>query len=144
MSSYFPIEFLILKFIWITYTLYAFYFRNSFKISIQFNTSQVSRARLQGTAQKESRGWLNALPVSSLGTLLDSESFRVAIALTVGADICIPHSCRWGAGRWTVGVYMACPANKEQAAFQDIRQWMMWLRERFKKPAYHRFWSLLG
>ena len=42
---------------------------------------QMSRARLLATAQKESGAWLNALPVSSLGTLLDSESFRVAIAL---------------------------------------------------------------
>ena len=56
---------------------------------------QVSRARLLATAQRERAGaWLNALPVSSLGTLLDSESFRVAIALRVGADVCIPHSCR--------------------------------------------------
>ena len=29
-----------------------------------------------------------------VGTLLDPESFRVAIALRVGADVCIPHSCR--------------------------------------------------
>ena len=57
---------------------------------------QVSRVRLLATAQKESGAWLNALPVSSLGTLLDSESFRVAIALRVGADVCIPHSCRCG------------------------------------------------
>ena len=55
---------------------------------------QVSRARLMATAQKESGAWLNALPVSSLGTLLDPESFRVANALRVGADVCIPHSCR--------------------------------------------------
>ena len=40
----------------------------------------VSRARLLDTALKESGAWLNALPVSSHGTLLDSESFRVAIA----------------------------------------------------------------
>lgn len=57
---------------------------------------QVSRARLLATAQKESGAWLNALPVPSLGTLMDSESFRVAIALRVGADVCIPHSCRCG------------------------------------------------
>ena len=35
-------------------------------------------------------------PVSSLGTLLDPESVRMAIALRVGADVCIPHSCRCG------------------------------------------------
>ena len=57
---------------------------------------QVSRARLMATAQKESGAWLNALPVSSLGTLLDSEVFRVAIAIRVGADVCIPHSCPRG------------------------------------------------
>ena len=57
---------------------------------------QVSRARLITTTQKESWAWLNALPVSSLGTLLDPESFRVAIALRVGADVCIPHSCSCG------------------------------------------------
>ena len=57
---------------------------------------QVSRARLLATAQKESGAWLNSLPVSSLGTLLDSESFRVVIALRVGADDCIPQSCRCG------------------------------------------------
>ena len=58
--------------------------------------NQVSRARLMATAQKKGRAWLNALKVSSLGTLLDPESFRVAIALRVGADVCIPHSCRCG------------------------------------------------
>ena len=55
---------------------------------------QMSRARLLATAQRESGAWLNALPVSSLGKLLDSESFRVAIALREGADLCSPHSCR--------------------------------------------------
>ena len=54
----------------------------------------MSRARLMATAQKENGVWLNALPVSSVGTLLHPESFKVAIALRVGADICIPHFCR--------------------------------------------------
>ena len=80
---------------------------------------QVSRARLMATAQKESGAWLNALPFSSLGTLLDPESFRVAIALRVGADVCILAAT---VGGWTVGVCMACPANTVLAAFQGIRQ----------------------
>ena len=54
------------------------------------------KARLLATVQKQSGAWLSTLPVSLFGTLLDSESFRVAIALRVGADVCIPHSCRWG------------------------------------------------
>ena len=37
---------------------------------------------------------LNVLPVLSLGTLLNSVSFRVATALRVGTDVCIPHSNR--------------------------------------------------
>ena len=53
----------------------------------------MSRVKLLATAQKENGAWLNALSVSSLGTLLDSESFRVAIALRTVADVCIPHSC---------------------------------------------------
>ena len=82
---------------------------------------QVSRARLMATTQKESGAWLNALPVSSLGTLLDSESFRVANW---------PSPSEWAlmsvflilaaAGRWTVEVCMACPANTVLAAFQGI------------------------
>ena len=104
---------------------------------------QVCRARLLARAQRESGAWLDALPVSSLGTLLDSESFRVAIALRVGADVVfLIHVVP--AGGWTVGVCMVCPADTVLAAFQGIRQWMTWLRERFKKPACHQFWSLLG
>ena len=57
---------------------------------------QVSKARLLATAQRKSGAWLNALPVLSLGTLLDSKSFRVAIAFRVGDDVCIPHFCRCG------------------------------------------------
>ena len=56
----------------------------------------VSRARLMATAQKESGAWLNALPGSSLGTLSNPERFIVAIAVSVGGDVCIPHSCRFG------------------------------------------------
>ena len=66
---------------------------------------QVSRARLLATAQRENGAWLNALPVSSLGTLLDSDSFRVAIALRVGADVCISHSCNSGGRMDSMGLH---------------------------------------
>ena len=68
---------------------------------------QVSRARLLSTAQKESGAWLNALPVSSLGTLLDSESIRVAIALRE-ALMFVFLILAVAAGGWTVGVCMVC------------------------------------
>ena len=57
---------------------------------------QVSRARILASSCKESGLWLQALPVPSLGTLLDSETFRIAVALRVGADVCEPHKCRCG------------------------------------------------
>lgn len=57
---------------------------------------QISRARLLAASSRESGLWLHALPVPSLGTLLDPESFRVAIALRVGAEVCVSHSCRCG------------------------------------------------
>ena len=82
---------------------------------------QMSRARLMATAQKESGARLNALQVSSLGTLLDSESFRVVIALRVGADVCIPHSCRCGGRMDSRGLHgLSCKYSA--AAFQGIRQ----------------------
>ena len=65
------------------------------------------RARLLAMAQKERGAWPNAFPVSSLGTLLDSETFRV-IASEVGG--------------WTVEVCMAYPAKTVLAAFHGIRQ----------------------
>ena len=89
---------------------------------------QVSRARFLATTQRESGAWLNALPVSSLGTLLDSESFRVVIAL--GADIFIPHSCRCGERIYTRGLHgLFCK----------------YIAGRFPRhSACHQFWSLLG
>ena len=57
---------------------------------------QVSRARLLAASCRESGLWLHVLPVPSLGTFLDPESFRVAVALRVGADVCEPHTCRCG------------------------------------------------
>ncbi|XP_074028333.1 ubiquitin carboxyl-terminal hydrolase 10-B-like [Leptinotarsa decemlineata] len=40
------------------------------------------QARLKAVTTKESGAWLNALPVASLGTLLDDESFRISIENT--------------------------------------------------------------
>ena len=70
--------------------------------SVFHEANQVSGTRFLATAQKESGAWLNALPVSSLVKLLDSESFNAATNLRVGADVCIPHSfrCSWRMGNW--------------------------------------------
>lgn len=57
---------------------------------------QISRARLMASACRESGLWLNALPSPAIGTLLDSETLRIAVSLRVGAEVCEPHTCRCG------------------------------------------------
>ena len=57
---------------------------------------QVGRARLLAATCKESGVWLNAVPVPSLGTQLDPEVLRIALALRIGAKVCEPHPCRCG------------------------------------------------
>lgn len=59
--------------------------------------NQFGRARLLNAATSESGAWLHALPSASLGTLLDNETVRIAIALRVGADVCHAHYCKCGA-----------------------------------------------
>ena len=64
--------------------------------SLLESADQVTRARILACSCRESGLWLHALPVPTLGTLLDSETFRIAIALRVGAEVCEPHRCRCG------------------------------------------------
>jgi hypothetical protein len=45
---------------------------------------------------KESGAWLNVIPSRNLGTLLDNESFRIAVSLRLGLTICHPHTCKCG------------------------------------------------
>ena len=60
------------------------------------SSDQLARARILASSCKESGVWLHAFPVLSLGTMLEPETFRIAIALRVGADVCEPHKCRCG------------------------------------------------
>jgi hypothetical protein len=57
---------------------------------------QTARARLLAASCKESGLWLHAVPVPSLGTQLDPETLRIAVALRVGSKICEQHPCRCG------------------------------------------------
>ena len=65
----------------------------------------LKRIRCVEPEERESGAWLSALPFSSLWTLLDSESFTVAIDLRVGTDVCIPHTCRCGGRRDSRGLH---------------------------------------
>ena len=57
---------------------------------------QFSRARILAAAAPRSGAWLQAVPSTSAGLLLDRESLRTAVSYRVGSDICIPHPCRCG------------------------------------------------
>jgi hypothetical protein len=54
------------------------------------------KARVKAAATKESGCWLNAIPIPSLGNLLDDSTLRISIALRLGAEVCRPHKCQCG------------------------------------------------
>ena len=53
-------------------------------------------ACLAAASQPASGAWLQAIPSSSTGTLLDDEAARLAVALRLGLPVCEPHPCRCG------------------------------------------------
>ena len=55
------------------------------------------KARLRAAASKKSGAWLDALPVSSLGNLLDNDGLRISVGLRLGANLCEEHTCKCGA-----------------------------------------------
>jgi hypothetical protein len=59
-------------------------------------TTDRDRARLLGVRGREAGAWLHAIPSPSLGTLLDNDTFRVAVSLRLGSLVCSPHTCVCG------------------------------------------------
>jgi hypothetical protein len=53
-----------------------------------------NKARL--LAVSDFGAWLKALPFSNLGTLLDSQTLQIVVALRIGSEICRPHICICG------------------------------------------------
>ena len=53
-------------------------------------------ASLSLAKQPNSGAWMNCLPSTAIGTLLDNESFRIAIIQRLGLHIYSPHNCRCG------------------------------------------------
>ena len=53
-------------------------------------------ACLSSATQPNSGAWMNCLPSTAIGTLLDNESFRIAISQRLGLPVCAPHKCRCG------------------------------------------------
>lgn len=64
--------------------------------SLLANADAREKAVLLAAANKESGAWLEALPSSQIGTLLDKHSLQIAVALRVRSAICHPHVCVCG------------------------------------------------
>ncbi|CAG9087421.1 unnamed protein product [Plutella xylostella] len=65
---------------------------------LEDSVSGAHLARVKAAAKPESDAWLHALPSPVLGTLLDNDTLRVAVALRLGCDVCEPHRCICGVG----------------------------------------------
>ena len=60
------------------------------------SSSPVDRARLLASSTKESSKWLQVIPSSKLGLLLDNNAARIAVALRLGCQICEEYRCVCG------------------------------------------------
>lgn len=83
------------------------------------------KARLLAVSERESGYWLHALPSVNFGTLLDDNSFRVAVGLRLGLDIVVPHQCRCGSQVDRLGHHgLSCPKSagrlSRHACLNDI------------------------
>ena len=54
------------------------------------------KASFLAASSPHSGDWLLALPITSCGLRLDNESVRIAVALRLGLNVCVPHTCRCG------------------------------------------------
>ena len=86
---------------------------------------QEGRARILAAASTGAGAWLDAVPSSSFGTLLDREALRIGVGLRVGADLCQPHSCRCGGivdkkGLHTLSCRFSAGRSARHAAINDV------------------------
>lgn len=56
----------------------------------------VARARLLASSTKESSKWLQVVPSSQLGLLLDNNTARIAVGLRLGSQLCEEYKCICG------------------------------------------------
>lgn len=64
--------------------------------SLQFKTD-IHIALFKASREPESSLWLSVLPSKNIGTLLDDNTFRISMALRLGADMFHEHFCACGA-----------------------------------------------
>ena len=73
--------------------------------SLKASLDQHRLACLAAAAQPRSGAWLNALPSSALGCLLDNDSVRIGVAVRLGLRVCQPHQCRCGVAVDSFGLH---------------------------------------
>ena len=83
-------------------TLHELICESSMK-SLLDSADQRNRARLLAASSPYSGAWLNAVPCSKLGLLLDAETTRISVCLRLGAPVCESHRCRCGSLVDTLG-----------------------------------------
>ena len=59
-------------------------------------TSAHQKTSFLAASSAHSVDWLFALPIASCGLSLDDEAVRVAVGLSIGMDLCVPHDCHCG------------------------------------------------
>ena len=57
-------------------------------------------AIVKGAAMPNSGAWLKAIPNPSIGTFLDRDTVRIAVALRVGAHVCVRNTSA-DVGKWS-------------------------------------------
>lgn len=91
--------------------------KGQFELLLSAMTDDKSKCRLLSASAPGAGVWLNSTPIQSLGLKLNDEQLRIAIALRLGADICIPHKCKCGAMVDKSGTHgLSCRQNSGRAA----------------------------
>lgn len=80
--------------------------------SLQFS-SEVDVARFKASLSHESSLWLSTLPSKNVGTMLDDNTFRLSVAIRVGAEICHQYTCICGTTVDSFGIHGLCLCCKK-------------------------------
>ncbi len=78
------------------------------------------RARLLASSTKESSKWLQVVPSSQLGLLLDNNTARIAVGLRLGCNLCEEHKCVCGVNVKKDGIHgLSCRRSAGKIAIHD-------------------------
>jgi len=91
------------------------------RVEASINTPR-EKAMFLASLSPHSGGWLSALPIASCGLHLDNEAMRVAVALRLGINVCVPHSCHCGAevDAWGYHAFICKKAQGRIARHQAV------------------------